>query len=287
MKSINVSIIVCTINLNIVSRILNSIVGKVGENDEVILIVDGRKYLINEKSVKEIIKKNNWKLLINEENKGLSYSRNLGMKEMKNSFCIFFDDDTKITESVIDKYRERFSEGYDMVGGLLKLPEEYRTIPKWFPDGMSSLLGIHTFQYKIWGANFGFNAEFAKKHSIFFQQSLGRKGKRLQSGDDTTFVKQYCEKNENYIFDPEIVVYHYINEKRYRIGYMIRRAYWQGVSEVRRKSFLTGLRKELMRAKQIDFHNKLFVLSKILISILFIFVFLIGAFIQVLCNIFE
>ena len=235
--SVNISIIICTINVEIVPRALNSLVGQIKEGDELILIVDGKEYLSSNAAL-QIVKNNGWRAIVNEKNMGLSFCRNLGLNKMKNSFCIFFDDDTEITYSVIDKYRTHFNQGKYMVGGLLKLPKEYPPLPKWFPDGMSSLLGIHTFQYKIWGANFGFNADYAKQKNITFIQNLGRKGRGLQSGDDTTFIKQYSSMNIEALFDPDIVVYHYINKDRYKLKYMIRRAYWQGVSEVRRHSFV-------------------------------------------------
>ena len=122
---------------------------------------------------------------------------------------------------------------------------------------------------------------YAKQKNITFIQNLGRKGRGLQSGDDTTFIKQYSSMNIEALFDPDIVVYHYINKDRYKLKYMIRRAYWQGVSEVRRHSFVFGLKKEFDRAKKIDFkQNQLFILPKIILSCMFIVVFLTGALCQ-------
>lgn len=286
-KEMGISIIICTINVDFAERMLQSLVGKIKKDDEVLLIVDGRKYITSNK-VLDIIKANNWRVIINEENQGLSYSRNVAMNEMINDYCIFFDDDTVITDGVIERYRKHFNDHYDMVGGLLKLPEHYPKLPKWFPDGMSSLLGIHTFQYKIWGANFGFNVKFAKENNLTFIQKLGRKGKGLQSGDDTTFIKTYCEKGKEQLFDKEIVVYHYVNENRYKLKYMIRRAYWQGISEVRRNSFIAGLKKEAKRAMQIDLaHNKMFIVPKFGVSVMFIIVFLIGAFVEKISSLFA
>lgn len=276
----NISIIICTINVDFAEKALKSLVGKLKENDEVLLIIDGNEYITSQEIFK-FMEKNKWRIIINKENKGLSYSRNLGIKEIKNDYCIFLDDDTMITDFVIERYRRHFQNGYDMVGGLLKLPEDYPSLPRWFPDGMSSLLGIHTFQYKIWGANFGFNAKFAKENNIKFKQELGRKGNGLQSGDDTTFIKQYCSNGKKALFDKDIIVYHYINKKRYKFRYMLRRAFWQGISEVRRGSFLIGLKKEIERAKKIDIkNNQHYILPKVISSVIFMFAFLFGAIMQ-------
>ena len=68
------------------------------------------------------------------------------------------------------------------------------------------------------------------------------------SGEDTTFVKQMESCNARILFDPTIVAYHHISTSRFGLRYLLRRAYWQGRSEVLRQSISKGLKKELRRA---------------------------------------
>lgn len=273
----NISVIICSINVNYVFKLCESLKNEITENDEVLLIVDGKGYLEDD-SIYTLFNKSNWNIIVNEKNKGLSYSRNLGMETVKNKYCIFFDDDTKITPGVISKYKSDFDNGYYMVGGVLRLPEEYPELPIWFPDGMTSLLGVHSFQEKIWGANFGFNIEHATKNNIKFRQELGRKGRGLESGDDTTFIKDYCGTKITPHFDNDIIVYHYINPKRYHLKYLLKRMYWQGVSEVRRNQFKEGMKKEVNRLNYTSTNKRQkHVLLKKLVSLLLLFIFVIGA----------
>ena len=79
--SVNISIIICTINVEIVPRALNSLVGQIKEGDEVILIVDGKEYLSSNAAL-QIVKNNGWRAIVNEKNMGLSFCRNLGLNKM-------------------------------------------------------------------------------------------------------------------------------------------------------------------------------------------------------------
>lgn len=55
----------------------------------------------------------------------------------------------------------------------------------------------------------------AIEKDLLFDAGLGRKGAGLQSGDDTSFVKTFCEACMCIpVFDEKIVVFHYINVKR-------------------------------------------------------------------------
>jgi glycosyltransferase involved in cell wall biosynthesis len=179
---------------------------------------------------------------------GLSCCRNKIIELAPTRFVVFLDDDTEATPDLLQRYRKRFAEDQQVVGGSLCLPEGYPTWPLWLPRTYGSLLGIHQAEKKIWGGNFGFDRHFAIQHGLCFARALGRHGNNLWSGDDTSFVKDMESRNARILFDPAIVVYHHISTSRFNFRYLLRRAYWQGRSEVLRRSIGPGLRKEFRRA---------------------------------------
>ncbi|WP_445250816.1 glycosyltransferase family 2 protein [Microcoleus sp. OTE_8_concoct_300] len=248
------TIVVCTINPDSCLYLVKSLL-KYIKNDQVIIIIDGKKY----DTCSDIHKLDRWQynvtVVVTEDNCGFSYSRNLGMQKASNRYIIFFDDDIIIFKDVISRYRQLFLEGYTMLGGPLILPKSYPRIPFWLPLGLSSLLGIHTNQAKIWGGNFGFELMHSKNANLYFELDLGRKGKKLLSGEDTTFIQKYNQIHGKTKFDIDLAVEHHIKLNRFSIMYLVRRAFWQGRSEVRRHSFLRGLEKEFKRSFSVEESN--------------------------------
>nr|WP_154983956.1 glycosyltransferase family 2 protein [Paenibacillus xylanexedens] len=243
------TILVCTINPNMCIRMLDSLLPFLSENDETIVLLDGSEYDPTRLLENHQKSSPNYVLSISETNVGLSFSRNRGMKLAKNDYVIFFDDDVVLVQNVLLHYKRLFAEGYNLVGGPLLLPSSYPPLPSWFPEGYSSLFSIHSpKQTKIWGANFGFDVKKANKINLEFSYELGRKGSDLASGDDTSFIRLYCQTYGEGFFSPDVAIEHYVDFKRYSLKYLSFRAYWQGRSEVRRNSIFQGLIKELNRA---------------------------------------
>lgn len=240
------TVAICTINPLTAIGMLNSLLS-FSQGNQILVILDGRRYFND--GLNRFAHDHNIQLIINEENKGLSYSRNVAMNNASCEYIVFLDDDVVLGSDIIAVYASYFDQGYDMLGGPLRLPRNYPDLPGWLPEGMSSLLGIHTNQRKIWGGNFGFNVRKATMEGISFQIDLGRTGRQLQSGDDTSFVQEYCKKTcSKSLFVDELAVDHFISCNRYSLTYLLRRAFWQGISEVRRHSIFAGIVKEYQRA---------------------------------------
>jgi glycosyltransferase involved in cell wall biosynthesis len=276
-----IAIAICTIHPDLAIRALNSI-QKFSAKDRIIVVVDGRKYLHID-LVNYVKNNKNIVLVINEENRNLSYDRNIAIQNAKSNYIIFFDDDVILHENVVSKYKMYFGLGYDIVGGPLQLPVGYPKPPGWLPVGLSALYGIHTNQKKIWGGNFGFNV--SKSKTLSFQENLGRKGRQLQSGDDTLFIQQYCKSNGVLpFFSEDLAVFHCINLNRFKLGYLVRRYFWQGRSEIRRNSFLSGFKKEFLRSFNVFSKNSslLLVIVKSIVGLAFFTTYLFGCFYELI-----
>lgn len=179
---------------------------------------------------------------------GLSTCRNLALDLALHRYLIYLDDDVMIECGLMNGYRQRFASNYQVAGGPLLLPEEYREWPTWIPRTYGSLIGVQMGEQKIWGGNFGIDRHFARRLGLRFNLALGRHESKLCSGEDTEFIQKMRDHQARVVFDPALIAYHYVCQSRFSLRYLMRRAYWQGRSEVLRDSALGGLRKEARRA---------------------------------------
>lgn len=98
----NLSIIVPAYNCeNYIERCIESIINNNLSNIEVLIINDGSTDKTLEKC-KHIIELNGNIRLINQKNKGVSYSRNLGIKKAKGKYVMFVDADDYLTSDFIN-----------------------------------------------------------------------------------------------------------------------------------------------------------------------------------------
>jgi hypothetical protein len=180
--------------------------------------------------------------------RGLSAARNTALDTRPDGPILFVDDDVLLDHVAVAAARAAFTAGAAVVGGRLVPPREGRPWPWYFTTGQMHLVGWHSpaAQIKTWGAFMGIDAAFAARHGLRFDPRLGRTGRRLESGDDTSFVAQMKANGATEVVVPAEIV-HEVDETRLSVPYLLRRVYWQGRSEVRRGQPWTGLRKEFAR----------------------------------------
>ncbi len=73
-----------------------------------------------------------------------------------------------------------------------------------------------------------------------FDPKFGRKGKQVMVGEESELFFRGRGKYEDIRYD-RVMVCHRGNPERRTFGYFIRRVYWEGRSEIRRKRFLSHL----------------------------------------------
>lgn len=271
------TVAVCSINPNNCIKLIKSMKDYV-TNEEIMFIIDGKKYICDEDELFVVCKKLNYQIYVNEDNRGLSYSRNFAMEICNNAYLIFLDDDVQFICNTFERYKYYFSKGYNIGGAKLIFPEGYSDYIKWLPNGYSYLFGVHSIDVKPWGACFGYSVDIAKEHNLTFNPKLGRLGKGLQSGDDTTFIQEYTEYVRKQFFIDDAPLYHCFELKRFKMRYILKRIYWQGRSEIRRNNFVNGIKKEWHRSSLKNNNIAKFLIGKELLM-----VFLFGC----LCEIFS
>lgn len=192
---------------------------------------------------------------LNGRNLGLSASRNIALKLCRTDYLIFIDDDVTISPETIESIRRELNQAADIVGVRIKEPAGFARLPWYISEGQLHYLAIHNPKARklgTWGACMGLYVPSVKAINATFRNGLGRRGKKLQSGDDTTFLRELRAAGAAESFLGEAYVYHNISRERLTMSYMLRRAYWQGRSEQRRADAFNGLRKEWARFLETD-----------------------------------
>ncbi|MGH3830355.1 MAG: glycosyltransferase family 2 protein [Pseudonocardiaceae bacterium] len=192
------------------------------------------------------------RIVYNGRNRGLAYSRNRVLEECETRHVIFVDDDIVLTTAVVDGLRGVLGRGADVAGVRITADFQGRQIPWLLTIGQLHYLGVHNpaGPASIWGGCIAVDIARARLLGVDFDERLGRVGSKLSSAEDTTFVRQMLLRGAAQVVLDEPQVTHRIPPERLKFRYLIRRAYWQGRSEVRRGDARQGLLKEWGRNRQ-------------------------------------
>jgi len=176
--------------------------------------------------------------IIEEPNIGLNNARNSGIENAKGKIIAFLDDDVFVSkcwaENIYNSYR-----GKDVlcVGGSVILDSVNKKLPSWltsyftrflFPLSFPTESGILKPPYYLIGANMSFRKDVFEKFG-YFDSSLDRKGGNLLSNGDTEFIIRLPA--ESIYFSLGSTVYGSIKTERLTRLFMIRRLFWQGISD--------------------------------------------------------
>lgn len=114
-NEIDISVIMPAYNAEkYISEAINSVIGQSYPNWELIIIDDSSKDSTLD-IIKELLKKDERIILLqNKDNKGVSYSRNLGIKKAKYNWIAFLDSDDIWTEDKLYKQVEALNDNTQM-----------------------------------------------------------------------------------------------------------------------------------------------------------------------------
>ncbi|MBW2000851.1 MAG: glycosyltransferase, partial [Deltaproteobacteria bacterium] len=176
--------------------------------------------------------------------KGLSQARNTGWQAANGKYVAYLDDDAIACPRWLEKIMEAFETvkpAPASVGGrVVPLWESER--PVWLED---RLLGAYAIV--DWGDQARFLKPSNPEHHVGcnvaytrqvlqecggFNVNLGRKGRNLLSNDENLIRKYMDSHGLGIYYDPEILVEHVVPKERLTRRFMLRRHFWQGISDV-------------------------------------------------------
>ena len=237
-----ISAVVCTHNrAGYLGKAVRSLVAQtLPKKDYEIIVVDNA----SDCDIAEIINGFTGKAdihLIRESRLGLSYARNAGWRAARGEYVAFLDDDAVASENWLESILKVFEKTRPKPGCLTGKVEPIWEVPRpaWLSDSQLGYLAIlnwsdspRVLSKEQWlsGANMMFPKSILEEYKGF-DPNLGRRGAGLRSGEDILMQRQLINGGHVCLYRPEIVVSHHIPASRLSIKWMIKRAFWQGVSD--------------------------------------------------------
>ena len=230
-----VSVVVCAYDFGRFEMILEALASLRRQNltpCEVIVVVDG-DHELHEALLKTT---SGERLLLLEENQGLSTARNVGAAEALGTYVAFLDDDAVADESWLRRLVDSLGNNVAGVSGR-SVPNWEGSTPNWFPEELlwavgCSHKGLPTAVTDV--RNF-FGGSSIVRRSLFtevggFDESLGRKGSGTQGCEDTDFCLRVRTRRPEVRFrhNPEATIHHFVPSNRQTVGYVARRCYSEG-----------------------------------------------------------
>ena len=242
------SIIIPTCNKTLANECLKylSVINKPKEEYEVIVVHNVSNENFDDVINSYIDKIPNLKYF--HENKyGQLAGRHRGLKEAKGDILCYIDDDSFVDEKWLIEIEKTFCDNNVILAGGNNLPLYEVTPPKWLkyfwtetPYGKYmdklSLIDFNIYNHKlptwyVFGCNF-----IAKKDIILkyggFNPDVVPKNEQKYQGDGETALSLKLNKAGYYVlFNPRILIHHFVPKNRMTLGYLKKRAFYQGVSD--------------------------------------------------------
>lgn len=236
-----VSVVVCAYSLeryHYLIQTIQSLRDQVFPIAEIVVVIDNNVSL--HRQLVSDAKLYNWsnvKLIFNEELKGVSYARNVGIKGTNGDIIALIDDDAMAdptwTQTVVASFGEDKRIGA-ITGSI---------VPRWESDGSwlpKELYWMISCSYikatttheveRSFGTNMAFRRAVLDQIGLF-DERLGLQGKKWIGGEDTELAWRVKQAGFKILCNPDVKVFHAIPAKRLEFNALLKRAYVGGVSE--------------------------------------------------------
>ena len=168
-----------------------------------------------------------------ENQQGLSYARNAGIKAALGQILVFTDDDVTAHPHWIEAIWNCFREtGAMLVAGKIERLWHCER-PDWYRDEIGGPLVCQDLgnRRKKWdsahhtvGANMAFHRVVFQKYGLF-REDLGRRGELLIGGEDREMFLRLSKAGVSIYYEPGSIVWHKVEKERLSKDYM-RRWFW-------------------------------------------------------------
>lgn len=238
------TVIICTFNRDFVlEQTLDSYSKLIGLNelDVELLVVDNNSTDKTKYVIQKFIENNHGVRYVFEKTLGLSHARNTGINESNGQVVIFVDDDVFFDENWLVSLNNVFlsNPGAVSIAGRV-IPYFECEKPDWLQEEYFWIYGVTKYgdsektiippDIPI-GCNMAFKKEIFNKVGLF-DVSLGRIGKNLLSGEENAIFNKIHSVGGQVVYAPNMLVHHRIPPMRLTKGWVLKRFYWHGISEV-------------------------------------------------------
>jgi glucosyl-dolichyl phosphate glucuronosyltransferase len=227
---------------------------------EIVVVDDGSREPIAETLAREAVGDTpiRW---IRQSGGGLNAARNRGIREARGEIIAFLDDDTLVSRGWAAAIHDGFErERCDALGGRITLEFEGR-LPRWLTDQRLSYLSRYDLgdaPREVRRPPLPFGANFALARGVLasagtFQAGLDRVGDSLSSNGEIELLTRIIAGGGRIVYWPDAAVAHRVPPERLTKDWFRRRAFAQGVSDVRiepagRRLYPLQVSRELIRA---------------------------------------
>lgn len=180
-----------------------------------------------------------------ESRQGLSHSRNRGILESKGGIIAFLDDDAFADPQYILNLNRFFTSHPKVaaIGGKI-IPMYEVEKPAWMSKYLLPLVAAQDMgnrTKRFTGRKFPIGANMAFRKVVFekygaFNTDLGRKGEKLEGGEEKDIFNRLRKNNEVILYEPSVNVHHIIPPSRLELSYIRRMGIGIGISERKRIS---------------------------------------------------
>jgi len=243
--SVKLSVVVCTYNrCALLHKALLSLLEQSANKDTYeVIVVDNNSTDATRLVVEEMCKRKGPPLkYVKESRQGLSFARNAGAFKANGEIVGYIDDDSTADSSWVDNLCKVYNDFPHVacVGGRIKAkwPAER---PDWLPQSLERNYGVFDlgndvkvieYPANVLGGNISVRKEVFLKVGGFSVE-LGRSTRGLLSNEEKDFCHRIQKTGGIVMYTPHALVYHEVHPERLNEAFLLRRAYWQGISNVR------------------------------------------------------
>jgi glycosyltransferase involved in cell wall biosynthesis len=177
---------------------------------------------------------------LKEPVQGLSFARNSGIRASRSGLIAFVDDDIFFDQRWLVEMLHLFQTTDAMGAGGKSIPRFESGTPSWISTKVLSLYGSTNsgeavkrmiFPDHPFGLNMVFRREVFESAGLF-NVTLGRIKKSLLSNEEYELFYRIDRRNLPVFYTPLAIIYHRIPAARARKSWVLRRYYYQGISDM-------------------------------------------------------
>ena len=236
-----VSVVICTYSPDIYEHFcdaVESVLAQTHDPVELVLVVDGNEEL-HERVVDDFGDHPGVETHCNEENVGLSASRNNALAYVTGDVVAFMDDDAVADERWVEELVAVYESTDAIAAGGRMTPLWVAGKPRFLPEEFYWLVGVNPPGFadageevrNTYGSNISFRA-WVLDELDGFETQVGRRGeKNLQAEEPELCVRMRERYGQGVVYNPEATVGHKVFGYRTEFRWLLERAFWQGYSK--------------------------------------------------------